>query len=236
MAMLKTIARKVLNLVRRIPLRRYWRLREYTGGLLRPIVYREIHRTARKTGGTFLEVGAASGAASIALAWGAGRLIIVEHFEGNSGSFWDREFPGASHSDNMNQLTRNLAHYGVLEKVTIYPHRFTDENAPEVLKLLGDAPLDGFMHDADGRLDRDFFWLWPRLVPGGTIIIDDYPESGDTDHPKKRRTFRMLNRIKEWGLFEEKKRLHDTVFGIKPHNADWSRFDRALLAQWAEKA
>jgi predicted O-methyltransferase YrrM len=169
--------------------------------MLRAIVYKEITEQAKKLtqDGTFLEIGAYTGAATIALRWGfKGELVVVER---------GRE------EDTLGRLTVNLAKYDTIVRLNLSRENVQVDN------------LVGFMHDADGRLDLDFELFWNKVAPGGLIIIDDYPDDAGTAHPKKYLTWFLLNQLKEWGLFEQKKKVFDTVFGVKPVNADWSRYD-----------
>jgi len=87
------------------------------------------------------------------------------------------------------------------------------------------------MCDADGRLDRDFAWFFNRLTDKALIIIDDYPTDETTAHPKKRLTWYLVNKLKEWGLFIEDKRVFDTVFGHKGDSSNWKNFNRGELQE-----
>ena len=93
------------------------------------------------------------------------------------------------------------------------------------------------MHDADGRIDRDFVLLWSVLRPGGLIVVDDYenrasfqpvsPRSPDGG-TKSLLTFRLLKQFMRWGLVTRRRVVGNTFFGCKPENADFRLFDSAV--------
>jgi hypothetical protein len=78
------------------------------------------------------------------------------------------------------------------------------------------------MHDADGRLDRDFLVFWPLLRPGGLIIIDDYQEHGSHNHVL---TYRLLNQMIKWKLFTPSFMMRNSIIGYKPANSDIRQLD-----------
>ena len=45
------------------------------------------------------------------------------------------------------------------------------------------------------------------------------------------RTYRLLNHMIDWGLFEPFDQVGHTVFGVKPPSGDFARFDLAQCRQ-----
>ena len=141
----------------------YWSWVKWrANGALRAAAYRRLFHLARTTPDLpFVEVGAGGGAGTIALALGAraagkqAQVVTVE-------------------SRDNTPLRRNLARFGVADAVTLYPKKFSRREADDLLATTGKGPFAGFVSDADGQLDRDFAVLWPRVVDGGPIVIDDY--------------------------------------------------------------
>ena len=202
-----------------------------------PEVYQRLFDEARQLPDLdVVEVGGAAGAGSIALSHGmkesgkTSRVIVVERCEGGSRS----EF--GSREANLERLRAHLTRFGADDNVVIYPHELTFENGAEVLALVRTGEIGALIHDADGRVDRDFRLFWPRLRPGALIVVDDYvdlpqfrpasaryPDGGT----KCLRTFRLLNQLTAWGLFEPVDQVQSTVFGRKPSGARFDRFDPA---------
>jgi predicted O-methyltransferase YrrM len=183
-----------------------------------------------------VEVGGASGAASVVISRAmiesgkTSRLVVVEKCEGGSRT------PFGSRERNLARLQAHLDRFGA-RNVAIFPEELTFENGAEVLSLLGTPEIGALVLDADGRIDRDFFHFWPRLCPGGLLVVDDAVELRDfrprsPRHPdggtKFLLTARLLQQFVRWGLFEPRRRVRNTLFGRKPEGADFSRFDRAV--------
>lgn len=219
---------------------RFAELQRSTRGMLNPIVYRRLYRLASRLPDLpIIEVGGATGSASIALALGMkesgkrAKLIVVEKMEGGTRSDM------GDYQANLELVQGNFRRYGVEDQIILYPHYLTLENGPEVVALAG-GPIAAFMSDADGHLDRDFALFWPRLIPGGAIVVDDYDNRTDTFRPistrhpqggtKRLLSYRLLNQIMAWGLMRKTGRFRDTVFGVKPAGADFTRFDPAACA------
>jgi predicted O-methyltransferase YrrM len=218
---------------------RFYAVKHFCDGMLQPGTYRALYDAIyRAPEGDILEVGAAAGAGSIVMAWAladAGRdskVVSVEKCEGGSRlDFGDRD-------SNYARLMANLRAFGAVERVDLFPHYLTGENAGDLVARFDTPRLGGLVLDADGRLDRDFRLMWPRLSPGAPIVVDDY-ENYATYEPrtsrmpdggmKKLLTYRLLNQLEDWGLFVRDRQLGDTVFGHKPMHDDFSAFDRAAL-------
>lgn len=217
---------------------RFLDLRREAGGMLSPAVYHRIYDEVRKLPDLdVVEVGGAAGAGSVAVVWamkesGKGsKVIVVERCEGGSRTAF------GGRSENLRRLEQHLARFDVLDRVALYPHELTFENGEEVLALIRTPEIAALIHDADGRIDRDFRIFWPRLRPGGLIVVDDFVNLAEfrlasPRHPdggtKCLRTFRLLNQFIDWKLFEPFAQVRSTVFGRKPRGADFTRFDLSV--------
>lgn len=210
-----------------------------TGGLLNPRVYQRLHRVAQTLPDLpFVEIGAASGAGTVALARGYARsskrspIVAVEKCEGGT------RVDHGGYGDNLARLERNLRRFGVRGRVLLHARQLDEHSFPALEPLLGSGGLAGFLSDADGRLDRDFGLLWERVVPGGLIVVDDYADrpqfrpiserypDGGTKHLL---TFELLNVLMAAGYFQPEEQIGDTVFGRKPAAAPPSGFPAAQL-------
>ena len=213
-------------------------LKYATNGMLGAEVYADLARRAATTEDLpFVEIGAAAGTGTIALAWGfakAGhrsRIYSIERCEGGSRA----RFGG--YQDNLEILERNLTRFGVRDRVELYTQDLTLPTANEFLSRLPGDTLAGFMHDADGRLDRDFAIFWPRTVAGGLIIVDDCIDSPDLAQLMAERgaggrkyyvTAAGWQVILAAGLVSDVERLGSTVFARR---AAGGRLDDALVGQ-----
>jgi predicted O-methyltransferase YrrM len=232
---LKSIAKTAYLSYEALTNRRFYDLRVQTNGMLLPIVYKTIYELcAQLPDLDIIEVGGATGAGSIAIAWAMNdakknsQLIVVEKCEGGT-----RTDVGG-YDDNLKLIQEHFENFGARDRINLFPHEVTFENGQAVLDRVKTAEIAAFMHDADGRLDRDFYLFWNRLQPGGLIIVDDYANEAkykpiSDRHPqggsKSVITYRLLNQIIQWGLFEPTHKIGKTIFGIKPLNADFNRFN-----------
>lgn len=147
-------------------------LAERAGGLLPREVYDEIYSVAESvTGTTFVEVGTAHGAATIAMALGgqaAGSRPMVLTIDRLGGTFSSRSKFGAI-SENEKVVRENFASAGVTDCVELFVGTSDDfvsaGKTPKEINLL--------MLDADGRIDRDLLYFYDRMPIGSPIIIDD---------------------------------------------------------------
>jgi len=235
-AILRQIKLLVENVYYRLTLPKFYHLKMQTDGMLSPRVYERLYRAVCDLPDLdIVEVGGAAGAASIAIAWAMqdtgkrSKLIVVEKLEGGTRSDY------GSYEENLMRIKRHFEEFRVHDHIVLYPHELTLEDGHEALDLISTNHIAAFIHDADGRLDRDFQLFWPRLVPGGLIVVDDYREFKrfkpiSERHPqggiKRLLTYRLLNQFIEWGLFDLSE-VYDgiTAFGTKPHDADLSRLD-----------
>lgn len=227
--------RQAYGLYLRVRYPRFYALRKEARGMLNPVVYKKMYDLARDLPDLdIVEIGGAAGAGSIALAWAlkdsgkSSKLIVVEKCEGGTRSKF------GDYDDNLQTIHHNLERFGVRDQIVVFPHELTFENGGEVTSLVRTRQIAALIHDADGRLDRDFALFWPLLRPGGLIIVDDYenktqykPGSRLRPHGgiKKVLTYRLVNKFIEWGLFEPYVTLRGTVFGYKPPHAEFKLFD-----------
>ena len=206
----------------------FWYLKERTRGMLAPAAYRQLYELAGDLPDLpFVEVGAGAGASTIALARGvkdAGKsapIVSIEKCEGGSRARF------GAYDDNLRILKRNLSRFGVVDQVRLFAKPFRAGDADELLAAIGSSRIAGFMHDADGRLDRDFSLLWPRVVTGGLLVVDDY-ETPDVEaliatRPARVRKKLMIKRgldlLIQAGMFVVERCHGSTMFGRKPDGA-----------------
>lgn len=222
-------------------------LQHVTNGMLAPAVYERIYEAAKAApidGCDMVEVGAAHGAATIAIASALqghgsveGRLFSFERAEGGSRARYGGK------AENVRILKDNLARYDVGPVVQLLIGD-VQELYP---KAGGDGSLALLMLDADGAIDRDFRLFYNRLSPGSPIIIDDCQEwvklkrrggrtvSIDLKHVL---THELVTLYVSEGLLEEDETRQGTFFGRKPNSVtdpiDFTQLDtvaayRALI-------
>lgn len=201
-------------------------MRECTNGMLSPLVYKKIYTEAKKLPDyPYVEIGAASGTGTISLAWAYkdtdkhSKIIAIEKCQGGSRTDY------GNFDDNQNILKNNLTRFGVSDRVNLYMDTLNQDDSDKINLLMESEIISGFMHDADGRLDRDFSLFWEKTIPGGLIIIDDYDNKPEYKGISERcpdggkkfvMTYRLLNLFIKYRFFEPKVQLNNTVFGIKP--------------------
>jgi predicted O-methyltransferase YrrM len=208
---------------------RFSRLKARTKGMLDSLTYKRIYKEARHLPDyPFVEVGAAAGSATIALAWAykhtgkQSKIIAIEKFEGGS------RIEHGDFDDNLSIFTSNLSRFGVSESVLLYSDHCRLADRQKIELLIDSEHISGFMHDADGRIDRDFELFWDKTIPGGLIIVDDYENkpnykqysARDPDGGAKLiTTFKLLNILIKHGFFQPKLQMRGTIFGVKPPDA-----------------
>lgn len=229
-----------------LPKGRFKVVQRHVGGMLDWRVYRRIYEEIRRHPDLdAVEVGAARGAGSIAgaLAYkdtaGSGRLVVVEKFEGGS-----RTADG-TYSSNLETALATFDQFGVRDYIRLYPHHLHPKNRDDVLALVKTPRICALIHDADGRIDRDFQIFWPLLIEDGFILVDDYedvvqkktnPDGSEVRYTKKALTYRLLNQFAEWGLFAFENVSDGLALGRKPAAADFSRFDPAVCKRIVDEA
>lgn len=192
---------------------RHYEMAIMTDGLLSNEVYRELTAIVRNgpSGRDILEIGGASGSATIAMAWGlrpalgsTPRIVVVEKCEGGTRTrYGGRE----TNLSRFEQFTRS---YARAADIILYPHYLTLANGSEVRALVKSSPLAGIMCDADGMVHRDLFLFSDLLCRDSFIVIDDYHPHHS---PKHEVTFCVVNRLLEAGVFMPRKLIDGTFFG-----------------------
>lgn len=225
----------------RIAYPRFYKLKKQAQGMLMPDVYKKMYEYCTDLPDLdIIEIGGAGGAGSIACAWALketkkkSKLIVVEKCEGGSRSHF------GSYDDNLQLLKKHFKKFHVQDYIELYPHELTFEHGKEVISMVRTKEIAALIHDADGRLDRDFFLFWPLLRPGGLIIIDDYENKPkyqpvSSQYPqggiKLVVTYRLVNQLVEWGLLSIKEKKGATIFGFKPEDGDISKLDLKVCEQ-----
>lgn len=184
-------------------------------GMLAPAIYRNLYAMARdRPGGWIVEVGTASGAATVALALGLrdsgrpGRLMTFGRVQ------------RCGREETLRIIREALERYGVADLVDIV----LGEVADTASALPTDVRIGALMLDADGRIDRDFLAFYDRLLPGAAVAIDDVRDvalvrkkqrGGYAIDAKRLLTHRLLDHFRTLGLVSEGALLKDTWFGRK---------------------
>ncbi len=207
-------------------------IKKKANGMLSIDVYREMYNVAQEApqDSIILEIGTAHGAGTISLALGAldkNKVVSIDKITGGS-----RDKFGTL-EENKSIITNNFKFFGVEKIIDFYVGTST-EIAP---KLTENLKLSVLVIDADGAIDRDFELFYNKLLPGSTIIIDDYSNYVRIKKDKKitridqkfKLTHMLVTFLEQAQLLEKKKVIDDTYFGIKPknqnHNVDFSQYD-----------
>jgi predicted O-methyltransferase YrrM len=206
-------------------------------------VYAKIYEFAKAAPkGSFVEVGAAHGAATVSLAWALSDRSsdeVVYSFEKIVGG--SREKFG-SFDENKNILSSNIEAFGMEERVRF---AFGDVRNDHAI-VPQDETISLMMLDADGRLDRDFALFFDQLVPGSAVIIDDVSPNVRVKCLKK--TFEIHNlRIDQKhrithlliDLFEKEGLIagdlcESTYFGVKQSGASYARVAPQVIERYHE--
>ncbi len=226
---------KLIRLLIAVKRPRFAIIKVRTKGMLSPAIYEKIYNETKSLPDyDIIEVGAALGASSISIALALkdtnknSNVIVIEKCEGGT------RVDVGNYNDNYKVLTDNLCKFKIDNKVKLFPHELTINDAEKINKMISTPRLAALFHDADGRIDRDFFLFWEKLIDGGLIVIDDYEKDGkylkiSDKYPyggmKCVTTFRLVNQFVDWGLIKITQILGNTVFGVKPLGADFSRFN-----------
>jgi O-methyltransferase len=143
----------------------------------------DLARQVASLPGDILEVGVWRGGSGCLLAaqeqrsGGGGTVYLCDTFAGvvKAGTE-DPIYAGGEHSDTSPELVRSLAASLGLDNVEILAGTFPDETAHSVaghqFKL---CHLDVDVYESTLASAN---WVWPRLVVGGLVIVDDYGGDG----------------------------------------------------------
>ncbi len=146
--------------------------RDLNGQLSAP-VYHRLFELARATSlGILVDIGAAQGASSAAIAAGLmrsghpGPLFCVDRCYGSKAlASKFREDTAANHK----LLEDNLARYGAADMTRVLSGTISEV----AWRIPSDAPITLLCIDADGNIDRDMMLLYSRLCSGAAVIFDD---------------------------------------------------------------
>jgi predicted O-methyltransferase YrrM len=207
-------------------------VKKKANGMLSIDVYQEMYHLAQKVeqNTTILEIGTAHGAGTISLALGSqgkNRIASIDKITGGS-----RDKFGTL-EENKVIIKNNFKYFGV-EKVIDFYIGTSTEIAPHLPEELTISML---VIDADGAIDRDFELFYNKLLPGSTIVIDDYSNYVRIKKDKKitridqkfRLTHMLVSFMEQASLLKKNKVIDSTYFGIKPQNqkddVNFSQYD-----------
>lgn len=214
-------------------------------GMLPQAVYQAVFDEVRANGcHHIVEIGTAHGAATIAMALGAMaqqtrcRIWTIDRL---GGQFSSRSIFG-SPEQNEQIVLRNLQHANVADLVQLFVGSSDDFFAS------GSCPdqIDFLLLDADGRIDRDLMYFYPRMPPGAPIIIDDVDSvvllsRTSTGTPyidnKHRLTALLLDAFIREGYVLMRYRLANTAFCQRTAKSfDYNVFSTIALQAYRELA
>jgi len=133
--------------------------------------------------GDILEVGVWRGGSGCLIAaesqrtGSAARVFLCDTFSGvvKAGDD-DPIYSGGEHADTSAELVRSLASHLKLENVVVLTGIFPDETGSTIedrqFKL---CHLDLDVYESTRTAAE---WLWPRLIEGGVVVVDDYGGDG----------------------------------------------------------
>ena len=141
-----------------------------------------LYRLARRGPGvgSIVEIGSAWGRSTVCLAAGSkvAQRERVTAIDPHTGDDWYLEEKGIGPIDSFAEFTKNLQAFRVDDWVQ--PVRMTSEAAAEAassepIRLLF---IDG-LHTYEGVSTDIRDWV-PRVIPGGVVVFDDYPNPDPT--------------------------------------------------------
>ena len=201
-------------------------------GMLSIDVYQEMYHLAQKVeqNTTILEIGTAHGAGSISLALGSQGKNKVASIDKITGGSRDKF---GTLEENKVIIKNNFKYFGVEKVIDFYIGTSTEiaSHLPEELTI------SMLVIDADGAIDRDFELFYNKLLPGSTVIIDDYSNYVRIKKDKKitridqkfRLTHMLVSFMEQASLLKKNKVIDSTYFGIKPKNqkddVNFSQYD-----------
>ena len=145
-------------------------VKEKCNGMLSPSEYGRIYDLAKNAPGeSFIEVGAAHGAATVSLASAlrdSGRVGKVYSFEKITGGSRERF---GNFGANKTIIEDNIACFGVGDRI-VMNYGLVEELAPVIP---GRKDFGLMMLDADGKIDRNFSPFFDKLADNAVTIIDD---------------------------------------------------------------
>ena len=207
-------------------------VKKKANGMLSIDVYQEMYHLAQKVeqNTTILEIGTAHGAGAISLALGSQGKNKVASIDKITGGSRDKF---GTLEENKVIIKNNFKYFGVEKVIDFYIGTSTEiaSHLPEELTI------SMLVIDADGAIDRDFELFYNKLLPGSTIIIDDYSNYVRIKKDKKitridqkfRLTHMLVSFMEQASLLKKNKVIDSTYFGIKPQNqkddVNFSQYD-----------
>jgi predicted O-methyltransferase YrrM len=141
------------------------RVKERARGLMPAAVYRRLHDSATECGGgTIVEIGTFHGAATAALALGAGAQVEIL----TADQLPPRVLEDRSAPEMIAALQETWRSFGVAEQV-----RFVHGGSEALVAEADPGDVRLLLLDGGGRIEADLALLWDRLSPGALIVIDD---------------------------------------------------------------
>lgn len=208
-------------------------------GMLPLEVYERLYLAAGEAGGgTFVEIGTAQGAATIALALGAKaagkpfRLWTVDPFDRGT------RLAVGSVAENVALVRSGYERFGVAEDIEVVVGETSD-----LIGALDSTDIQLLLIDADGRFDRDLGLLFDRLSSHASIIVDDLAnqafawfEGGRWWVGQKHRlSFLLARAFSQSGhLLPEQQVLQTGFFRKGEASFDQARFDAVALSAYRE--
>jgi O-methyltransferase len=138
-----------------------------------------VAEAAKLPGGDILEVGVWRGGTGCLVGRRAALLdvdatvYLCDTFSGvvKAGAL-DRHYDGGEHSDTSAGIVRELAHKLALNNVEILQGIFPDETGHRVeTRRFRLCHIDVDVYESASEILR---WVWPRMMPGGIVVFDDY--------------------------------------------------------------
>lgn len=102
-----------------------------------------------------------------------GRIHLCDTFAGvvKAGA-QDSAYVGGEHADTSTATVRSLAQALSLTNVDIRPGMFPDDTGAAIAdRRFRLCHIDVDVYESAAQT---FDWVWPRLVPGGIVVFDDY--------------------------------------------------------------
>ena len=207
-------------------------VKKKANGMLSIDVYQEMYHLAQKVeqNTTILEIGTAHGAGAISLALGSQGKNKVASIDKITGGSRDKF---GTLEENKVIIKNNFKYFGVEKVIDFYIGTSTEIAS----RLPEELTISMLVIDADGAIDRDFELFYNKLLPGSTIIIDDYSNYVRIKKDKKitridqkfRLTHMLISFMEDASLLKKNKVIDSTYFGIKPQNlkddVNFSQYD-----------
>jgi predicted O-methyltransferase YrrM len=163
------------------------RVKERALGLMPAAVYRRLHDSAAACGGgTIVEIGTFHGAATTALALGAGAHVEVL----TADRLPPRVLEDRSAEAMIAALEETWRSFGIAGQV-----RFVHGGSDTLVAEADPSDVRLLLLDGGGRIEADLALLWERLSPGAAIVIDDIDGALRVDRTARSMRVRQKHRL-----------------------------------------